>query len=286
MGKNALVSSGGGMACAYGVGVGEAVQELSPDFLQDSVFVGSSGSTGMLAYYTANRRKYSRAADIFRPIRHIWEDLLSTPKFISFLRLQKIIDIDYLIDEVFRGQEPLNVEDYHDSPIECFIAATDVKTGLPRHFSNRCRADIFEVLRASSAIPIVYGKEVAIEDSTYIDGGIAAGLDVNVRFAREHGAGKILAIDNSNGGWASLALMHWYAARVNQVLRKTVREYCKDPCPLPPEDPSVFLLKPSQKLPCSTLGHTREAIHETIEMGRADVINNPRLREFLLGTAA
>jgi len=126
MGKNALVSSCGGMACAYGVGVGEAVQELSPDFLQDSVFVGSSGSTGMLAYYTANRRKYSRAADIFRPIRHIWEDLLSTPKFISFLRLQKIIDIDYLIDEVFRGQEPLNVEDYHDSPIECFIAATDV----------------------------------------------------------------------------------------------------------------------------------------------------------------
>src|SRR5258708_2202284 len=100
MSKIAIVFSEGGMSCAYSVGVTLGLINKYK-LTQPDIMIGSSGSTGILAYFVAGQ---------YEAGRNIWENLLSTRKFISFFRLWRIMDIDYVIDEVFKKQEQLDVE--------------------------------------------------------------------------------------------------------------------------------------------------------------------------------
>src|ERR1051326_2618384 len=108
MEKLAIVTSEGGMKCAYSVGVILALVEkyhlVKPDMV-----IGASGSTGTLAYFVAGQ---------YQSIRNIWENLLSNKNFISYLRVRRIMDIDYLIDTVFKKQDILDVNKIKQSRSE------------------------------------------------------------------------------------------------------------------------------------------------------------------------
>lgn len=75
---------GGGFLCALAQELGIA----TPDIL-----VASSGDAGNILYFSAGQ---------YESIKRIWEKLLSTPKFISPWRFWRVMDIDYLIDTVFK----------------------------------------------------------------------------------------------------------------------------------------------------------------------------------------
>ncbi len=108
MKKVAIVGSGGGMSCAYFAGAILAlVRELN--FTKPYLAIGSSGSTGTLAYYVSEQ---------YDSIEHIWSNLLSSKEFISLIRINKIMDIDYLIDEVFKKQDILDVDKLKSSKIK------------------------------------------------------------------------------------------------------------------------------------------------------------------------
>ena len=158
MQKVAIVVSEGGMSCAYSVGVilglVDKYKLTDPD-----IVIGASGSSGIVAYFVA--RQYEEG-------RNIWENLLSTKKFISFARPLKIIDVDYVIDEIFKKQEPLNIEAIRQSKTKLLIAATNITKGDTEYFSNQ--NDIFEVLRASNAILFFYGKKSEWEMITILMG--------------------------------------------------------------------------------------------------------------------
>ena len=68
-------------------------------------------------------------------------------------------DIDFLIDKVFKEIEPLEVKAVRESDTRLIVTATNFETGQPTYFDNREDKDIFEVLRASKAAPVVYKKE-------------------------------------------------------------------------------------------------------------------------------
>lgn len=149
--KIAIVLSGGGMTCVYQVGVLQALREkfaVAPD-----IIVGSSGSAGTVAYF---------ATEQFETIKHIWLDLLSTNKFISLWRIWKIMDIDYLIDVIFKKEALLDVLKLTKTKAKYFIAATNSETGRVRWFTNGAEQYIFEILRASKAMPVAYNKRVGI----------------------------------------------------------------------------------------------------------------------------
>lgn len=156
MNKIAIVTSEGGMSCSYSVGVIlgliDKYKLTDPD-----IIIGASGSSGILAYFVAKQ---------YEAGRNIWENLLSTKKFISFSRWGKIMDIDYVIDEIFKKQEPLDIDAIKKSKIKLLIATTNLTTGDTEYFSNK--DDIFEALRASKAIVFFYGKKVQIGEYIYI----------------------------------------------------------------------------------------------------------------------
>src|ERR1700690_2672994 len=112
----AIVCSGGGMRSAHGAGflcaLGTMLNITSPD-----VIVGTSGNAANSFYFIAGQYDFLKAA---------WTGgNLSTSKFISLLRPTRVIDIDYLIDIVFKKELPLDTEALAHSPIEYYVPLTN-----------------------------------------------------------------------------------------------------------------------------------------------------------------
>lgn len=91
-----LVLSGGGMRCAWSGGFVTGLQELG---LIPTTIIAKSGSVGNALYM---------ATDQVEAIRRIWTVHLPGRSFINWLRFTKIIDIDFLVDEVLGKKEAAN----------------------------------------------------------------------------------------------------------------------------------------------------------------------------------
>ncbi|MBI2050827.1 MAG: hypothetical protein HYT31_03395 [Parcubacteria group bacterium] len=206
-GKIAVVASGGGMSCGYAAGAMVALAReygfKEPDFL-----IAGSGSTGTFAYYAAKQ---------YDAITRVWTEALAARKFINRLRLWKIIDVDYLIDVIMKQDNPLVLRKVKTSPSELLIAATNADTGGIVYFSDKEREDeeeIFELLRASKAMPIAFGKLIAVDGGRYCDSELSADLRAHIREAVRRGAERIIAINNSVPRLeASLAMGAWLRLR-------------------------------------------------------------------------
>lgn len=186
--KIAIVGPGGGTRCAYGAGGFTALAneyKLKPD-----IIIGASGDAGTAVYYTSGQIHESEK---------IWTKALATSKFISYRRLLKAMNLDYLIDTIFKNQHPLDVAAFRDSDIACYIPITEKKTGKARYVSNRDSAeepvDIFEALRATKAIPVLV-PPVTIEGRKYEDGSLGAPFNDLLTKASELGANIIIGLDS------------------------------------------------------------------------------------------
>ena len=185
--KIAIVASGGGMSCSYSAGVLYALIK-NYKFDNPDIFVGGSGCTGSFSYFMAKQ---------YESMKDIWLNELCTPKYISFARLHKVCNIDYLVDEVFKKRVPLDVKAFNSSKINSYFALTNYNTGNTEYFGKDSKC-VFEVLRASKAIPMAYRGKVKIGNEVYIDGNVSSSLKDYIAKAYEEGATKVLAIDNSN----------------------------------------------------------------------------------------
>lgn len=251
------------MSCAYSVGVILALVE-NYKLVQPYVVIGSSGSSNTLAYYVAEQ---------YRLLFHIWSNLLSNRNFIFYWRFWKVMDIDYMIDTIFKKQGVLDVKKITKSKIKLLIPATNRANGTTTYFQNDGSVDIFEALRASSAASGLYGKPVVINGREYIDGAPSASFMKNIIKAKTEGAEKIIAIYNSNDDFISRLFLRTCAMFQNKNLKRTMLEYCKNDNSV--TDPSVLVIKPSQKIPIKTLNNNREGILKTIKLGYQDALIAP-----------
>ena len=106
------------------------------------------------------------------------------------------MDIDYLIDEVFKKQDKLDSQKLSLLNTKYYIPATDSNSRTRSYFCNDSSVDIFEILRATKAIPFFYNKKVVINGIDYIDGTVSTSFDDALLKARELGATHIIGIDN------------------------------------------------------------------------------------------
>lgn len=252
--KIAIVTNGGGMKCSYSAGALCALADIynlrNPDIL-----IGSSGSTGSLTYYLANQ---------YDSIKNIWTNLLTSQKFISLKRINKIMDVDYLVDTVFKQQEPLNIEKIRKSNSRLFISATEYKTGNPKFFTNN--DDIFEALRASKAIPVITAKKVVIDDTSYIDGSISTSFNINIEKAIKEGAKNIIVIkDNEEITFIAKMIYGLYSLFVNKRMRNSLRRHCTvDSHYIEPKtEINIIVISPSKKLKIHSLDNKKEHLEQS-----------------------
>ena len=251
------------MRSAHGAGFLYALAtELN--ITRPDIMIASSGDAGGTLYFCTSQ---------YSGMRRIWLDLLSTRKFISLLRFWRIMDVDYLIDVVFKKQEPLDTERLQGTPIGWFIPLSDYDTGATRYVGAKDHLDPFEVLRAAKAIPVLFGKRVPLSHRRYIDGELGPILQDHVRHALAQGAQNILIINHVTPweGTKKIA-MQLYTSVIPGGMRDAIfRDISTDTHHFSAPYANVLFVSPEQ-LPCAPLSHSKQKIKATFERGVADAL--------------
>ena len=185
-GKSALIAVGGGMRSVHGAGFLYALGKdlgLFPDIL-----IASSGNSGNALYFAARQYEYLKRA---------WTDYVYGSRFISWKRFWKVMDIDWLIDTIFKLELPLQIDDLLASPVKAFISVTEALSGKNRYLTPQ-EVDPYELLRASKAIPFFFGRTVELKGKKYFDGEIGPTLHDHIAKARGEGATRIVVLDDSS----------------------------------------------------------------------------------------
>lgn len=228
------------------------------------IMIGSSGDAGNVLYYCAGQ---------WEEMKQIWVDLLWTPKFISLWRFWRVMNVDYLIDVVFKQQQPLDIKKVEASPIHWCIPLTDFDTGRRFYTCAKDRLDPFEILRAAKAIPILFGKKVPLAHGRYIDGEIGPILQDHLDHALSLGARNIVII-NHTASWTrknSLPLRIYSYLCSRGMRGAIIRDISVDVKAFHASNAHILFLSPT-KLPCGSATHNKEKIKATFERGVQDAL--------------
>lgn len=165
-----LVLQGGGMRAVYSAAACATLIEYGLEGAFDHV-IGSSAGAINGAYFLG-----ATADDV-----EVYTEDLASKKFINLLRLDKRVDIDYLVDTVMKQKRPLDIPKLLKSHSTLHIILTDAKTGQKVVISDHKKfVEIYEELRATAALPILYDKKVLVGGRWYIDGGVSDLIPIDV----------------------------------------------------------------------------------------------------------
>ncbi len=259
----AIICSGGGMKSAHGAGFLYALA-TKLGITAPNIMIGSSGDAGNVLYFSAGQ---------YDGMKRVWTELLSTDKFISFLRFWRVMDVNYLIDTVFRNQEPLDTNALKNSSIRWFVPMSDYDTGRTRYVSAEDALNPFEVLRASAAIPIVFGEKIPIDGNRYTDGELGPTLQDHVTQALRQGVRRILII-NHTAPWHTIsrAVYEGYAAHIPKGMHDAIiRDLSTNVFHMSAPGATVIAVAP-QNLPAGNLTRNKKKLVRTFEYGVEDAL--------------
>lgn len=180
--KTALVVEGGGMRGIFSTGILDAF--IKQGFYPFDLCIGvSAGSSNVAAYLG---KMYQRNYKVFT-------DYSLRPEFISmkkFVRGGHLMDIDWLWDITLRDM-PVDVDTLFSGSSEFIIGATEVNTGNSVYLQPT-RHNFDQLMKASSAIPVIYRGFVEVDGIKYVDGGVTDSIPVIEAYRR--GANKIMVL--------------------------------------------------------------------------------------------
>lgn len=262
-GKTAIITSGGGMKCAYGAGALVALAK-NLEFTRPDIFVAASGSVGAMYYYLA--RQYD-------DIQKIWTRYLPSSSFISYAPFPSM-RINYLVDTIARDYLPLNVDTIYQSETKYFVPVTDVDTGRHHFVGGNMWFDPYEVTRAATAIPILYNGHVRLGGHTYLDGDFTTSLATLIRKALDEGARRIICITNTTEpGRVAKLFFKVYANFLHPNLRTMFLNDLDNTERIEwPDDIKFSCISPTFPLPAVIYSRNRREITETFNMGYDDLM--------------
>ena len=206
----------------------------------------------------------------------IYTDFLSGNRFIRFTRPQKILDIDYLVDDIICGVVPLQEEALLEHPAKLWIALTTAQ-GETIWKTKREPWPIAETLRAAAAMPIAY-PPVLLGDEYYLDGGVAQSLALS--YAESQDPQNILLVltrplgVESHPGALQKRVLHFLLQRsgYSEGVRKKLLspDYSlRRAAHLARSDARVWTIAPSAEA-ASRFCRSREILQESAALARAD----------------
>jgi predicted patatin/cPLA2 family phospholipase len=166
--KTALFLDGGGMRGVYGAGVVIALEKLGMTEAFDYV-IGVSAGAADGAYFLSKQAELGTT---------IYYQEFASKKFINPWRIRKILNIDY-VEPTFRYTKPLDYQQIYRSRSKFFAGVTNADTGCCEFLDLKDPSiDIITAIRASTALPIVYNKNIIINGTPYSDGTTGCGIPV------------------------------------------------------------------------------------------------------------
>jgi predicted patatin/cPLA2 family phospholipase len=167
-----LVLGGGGMGGIFSIGVLHAFAGAGLMEAFEAVFGISAGAANG-AYFLSGQTGIAR---------EVYRDHLTNDAFIKLSRRSRIVDIDYLIG-VLRSVRPLDVVALRAARPLFFVSVTTLE-GKPELIDVKIAADPFAALKASMAMPILYNGTVEVCGKTFVDGGAADPLPIELIIER------------------------------------------------------------------------------------------------------
>ncbi len=160
--KLALVLEGGAMRAAGPAGGAMALEHLGLTAIFDEVYATSAGVMNA-GYFLSGQ------ADM--GITIYFEDL-TTGRFLNILRFWKIVDVDYVIDEVAAINKPLDVRRILDSPTRFYVTVMNEAGEASLVDTKLTETPLLTVLKAALAMPILYNRTVEVDGKNCMDGGL------------------------------------------------------------------------------------------------------------------
>jgi predicted patatin/cPLA2 family phospholipase len=212
--KLALVVEGGAMRGVFSCGAGAALEALGLTRAFDEVYACSSGAINA-AYFLAGQAAYSVS---------IYYDEVNNRQFINPLRINNVLNMGFLFNEVIRKRKPLDVEGVLASPSRLRISITDARSGAGFLVDAQDdRYALLDSLRASATHPLLSERSIRLGDRDCFDGGFANSLPV--KDAIEGGCTDLLLLLTRTSdyvdprpGFLLRTLFKWQCARGNTEL--------------------------------------------------------------------
>ncbi|RXJ74104.1 alpha/beta hydrolase [Veronia nyctiphanis] len=210
--KIALVAQGGGQRGIYTAGVLDAF--LDAGFDPFEMYIGTSAGALNISSYLCRQRGFGHDFIL---------DLTTQDAFFNlfhFARREQYMGLDWAMEQVLPHQlgglkmeEGLrNVERSGKSALACVTFADTLQPDYLPIFSK----DWQKVLKATSAIPLLYPSPIEINGEQYIDGGV--GDSVPVREAFNRGADVIVVIRTESTAFEkSLLNNRFFDSLINRV---------------------------------------------------------------------
>jgi len=287
-----LILEGGGMRAGFVAG---ALMALMDKGLVDfDVALAVSASIPTLAYFAAGQRE---------AMERVWRDELNTPKLVCYRNIpaasltlspkRPVLDIDYLVFEVFKKKYPLNIQALLNSRTSCLFALTKIPDASLAFLSPGDN-EIYSTFKAALAVPGCYPKAVRVGASEYVDGGTVNPLPVTSLLDRKvHKAIAVLTkpldCESEPPNFLERALIWRYLHRYDWLWEKlweAAHAYNEQVLlleQLAQDRPSrAFIICPDNTLPARFITRDRRKINRTIDLGYRKVIAlEHEIRDFL-----
>ena len=174
--KLGLVVEGGGMRGTLSCGALIALEHLGLSAVFDEVYSESAGAINA-CYFLAEQVAFGG--------RIYLEDLPSL-RFINPLRVNKVLDIDFLVDHVMTHVKPLQVDKVFQARTQLFVSVTNAHDGTARVVDVKHEhLPLLLLLKASASIIPLYNHVVMLDGTPYVDGGIADPVPIKAAIRRQ-----------------------------------------------------------------------------------------------------
>lgn len=270
-GKSALVIIGGAYQSTYYSGALQALDEMGIARNFDSYFGISAGSI-ILTYFLSGQLEF---------IPTICEEYVPTKKLYNprnILSLKKpILNLDYLVDDVFSKTFPVDIEKIKNSGKEFIIPIMHHKTGDIK-YANINEHNIFDLMKATMSIPWLTRRFYEIDGEKYVDPGIADQVILNKII--KDGYSKVLILVNNGSikdisNWKEMLIGKLFFI-FNPALGKMAKYLLFENINYQKEldkNPNIVTISPSKFL-LSKFENDKDKMRKSIELGYSDVMND------------
>jgi len=289
-----LVLEGGGMRAGFVAGALMAFMDRG--LIGFDAALAVSASVPSLGYFAAGQRK---------EMEDVWRQELNNPKLVCYRNIpaaslapsvkRPVLNIDYLVYDIFRARYPINMEAVLGNPMECHFAATIAPHGKLALLSPKW-GDIYAIFKACMAVPGCYPGTVCIDENEYVDGGMANPLPV--RGFIDQATDRVVAvlskpIDCESDPptflertlfWRYFKKYDWMIERLFEAAQIYADEVNYLEMLTQQTPPRSLIISPDRMPPAKFITRDRTKINRTIDMGyRAVEAIEHAIRDFMAG---
>lgn len=264
--KTAMVVEGGAMRGIFSCGILD--EFIANDFYPFDLCLGVSAGASNTAVYLA--KMHGRNLKIYL-------DYSLRPEFIRygrFLAGGHLMDLDWMWN-VTAKELPIDIDTLLGQHSQFLATVTCAATGEADYLTPG-KDELFDLLKASSALPIFYRDTVELRGRQWSDGGVADAIPV--REAHRRGARKILVIrsrpeDYRKNPSKADALLPWFLRKspgLVPAMKTRPQRYQEslDFMRNPPGDTELIEICLPEDFPVSRMTSDRHLLEKGYQIGR------------------